>query len=133
MRYKVVVHLSNGDEVQAKVTASTEADALQRVKDTAQFQNFSKTSFVTSYEVEEMQDVTEISIQDRYILQPSQEKGWYIVTDKENLFSIRFQEHHYNETAQVKPIKELPVDALKIATLLREIGEWLALNHADIL
>lgn len=70
----------------------------------------------------------------RYLLQPSEQKpGWWVCTDTENGIVCRFQTHRFNETSQMKFLEDVKQpDALAIARLMREMGDWLAEHHEDI-
>lgn len=67
----------------------------------------------------------------RFKLEKSKEKqDWWILTDTTNLVVIQFKEHCYNETQKVSPIEDSlilnsPNPALKLAKILREMGEYM--------
>ena len=134
-RFKIDIVLTDGREINSTVTADNQAAALERLMSTPQFVDFvadSEQGEAVSVENISISPVDEVPIDPtRYKLQASDEAGWYVVTDTENLFIVRFQEHRYNETAQIKQIQDFPLDAQKVATLLREVGEWLAEHHRD--
>lgn len=70
---------------------------------------------------------------DRFELIPGENLIWK-VTDKENGIVIDFREGLFNKTQVVK----IPAgafkdgDAMRLATILREIADWMALNHMDV-
>ena len=71
----------------------------------------------------------------RYILQHSNEHhdGW-VCTDRENGVVCRFTEHRFNETSRTVFLEDVEnPDPLAIARLMREMGDWLAENHREIL
>lgn len=70
----------------------------------------------------------------RFELKPSQEtKGWYVLTDTKNLVVIKFKEHYYNETQKVSILDEQNfMNAQNIATVLREMGEYMFTNWYSI-
>lgn len=75
--------------------------------------------------------------QQRFILQPSQEPGFWVATDTEHGMVVKFKEHMFNEThhptllnGEAFPTVE---EALRYATYMRELGDWLAENHRDII
>lgn len=70
----------------------------------------------------------------RYLLQHSQTQpdGW-VCTDRENGIVCRFTEHKFNETQKMTFLEDVPnPNPLAIARLMREMGDWLASNHAEI-
>lgn len=137
-KYKVNIVLTDEREINAVVSAENQAEALKRLINAEKFQEFINESGsgeavdVKHVNIEPVEDVP--INPDRYDLRPSEEKnGWWVVTDKENLFLVRFETHRYNETAQILPIEEFPLDAQKVATMLREVAEWLMTYHKNLL
>lgn len=75
----------------------------------------------------------------RFILEESKERdGWCVLTDTENLIVVRFEIHRFNETQQVSVLNEedfmsLPGSpAVRIATVLREMGEWMHRHYYSV-
>lgn len=68
----------------------------------------------------------------RFVLQQSTQQGWWVCTDTENGIVCRFQAHRFNETSKMTFLEDTPQpDALQIARLMREMGDWLGKNHSD--
>lgn len=60
-------------------------------------------------------------------------QGWFRVTDTKWMMVCDFEAHRYNETQLFPELGHLPTDPHKIATAMRELGEWLFAHHyADI-
>ena len=54
-------------------------------------------------------------------------------TDLENGIVCRFQEHQFNETSKITFLEDVQQpDAMQIASLMREMGDWLAENRKDV-
>ena len=70
---------------------------------------------------------------ERFILQPSQEQeNWWVLTDTENQIVVRFENKQFNETQQVTMLEDVDTpNPLVIARMMREIGDYLAINHRD--
>lgn len=70
---------------------------------------------------------------ERFILQPSQEQeNWWVLTDTENQIVVRFENKRFNETQQVTMLEDVETpNPLVIARMMREIGDYLAINHRD--
>lgn len=70
---------------------------------------------------------------ERFILQPSQDKGFWVATDTEHSIVIKFREHEFNETQQVTLLNgdtfKSADEALKYATYMRELTDWIAKEH----
>lgn len=75
-------------------------------------------------------------MEDRFILQPSQEQGFWVATDKEHGIVIKFEEHKFNDTQKVTLLDgntfKSADEALKVATYMRELSDWLAKEHYAI-
>lgn len=68
--------------------------------------------------------------QQRFILQPSQEQGFWVATDQVNGIVIKFKEHQFNETQQVTLLEDAdPNDYKKLAKAMSEVADWLRTNH----
>lgn len=69
----------------------------------------------------------------RYIIQKAKQvaDGW-VCTDTENGIVCRFEAHRFNKTSKMTFLEDVKQpDALKIARLMREMGDWLSENHND--
>lgn len=72
---------------------------------------------------------------ERFLLQKSTTMAdGYVVTDTVNNIVITFKEHQFNDTQNVTFLNDVVnADALHVARIMREIGQWLYENHRDIL
>lgn len=65
-------------------------------------------------------------------MEPSKDKGWWVCTDKLNKIVVRFEHKKFNETQQVAELEDFDeISALKLATTMREISDWLVKYHRD--
>lgn len=67
----------------------------------------------------------------RFLLQIGKEQDTYIVTDSDNHIVCFFKKGQYNSTQKFTFLEDIV--PINLATILRELGDWLALNHADII
>lgn len=69
------------------------------------------------------------------ILQQSQSvKNGYVLTNPEKGIVIRFIAGRFNQTAQVTILEDIEQpEASEIAYYLREMGDWLAVNHPELI
>ena len=67
----------------------------------------------------------------RFSLQPSEKEGFWIARDNEAGITIEFRENNYNEEQNVTLDNQnvTEEDAQRMATALRELGEWLNVEH----
>lgn len=77
----------------------------------------------------------------KYQLEPStQREDWWVLTDIEHEIVILFEEHNFNETQEITLLDDKKLfgncgdeePATYIARLLREMSEWAAQRHPDI-
>ena len=133
-QYQVIITFNDGDQIQSKVAAWNQSDALQRI-----MSNKQATEFITSHDDVKNVDITCLGeykdIPDdpqRFVLSPSQEReGWVVAADRKTNMVFIFMEGAFRESVEYKPLDDMtPLDA---AAAMRELGDWLRLYHADIL
>ena len=72
---------------------------------------------------------------DRFLIQRSATPGCWVATDKENNIVVQFEHGKYNDTQKVTLLNgdtfTNEKEALKVATYLRELADWLRENHYE--
>ena len=72
---------------------------------------------------------------DRFIIQRSATPGWWVATDKENNIVVQFEHGKYNDAQKVTRRSgdtfASEVEAMKVATYLRELADWLREEHYE--
>lgn len=131
-RYEIRITFANGDEAQVRVQGRNKSDALHKTKADARFKEFAegKGSIIS-------EDVTPIPIASidntRFCVTSIENKqGWYVVADLENRIKVEFKKGHYNDMQKVTCFGD-STDALKEATALREIGEFMFNNFKELI
>lgn len=56
-------------------------------------------------------------------------QGWFRVTDTKWMMVCEFEAHRFNETQTFPDMGQMPVDPQKIATAMRELGDWVYMHH----
>ena len=126
MRYYVKIFNEQYDEmIEARVDAKTPQEAIDRVieqdKVKAIVEKWGGEAEVECHEIEDA-----VLDKERFILQPSKEPGWYVLTDEQLLITLRFRAGDYNGSQQVTMLDDKRiVDPLDIATSLRLMGDWM--------
>lgn len=75
---------------------------------------------------------------ERFRLERSQlTKGWWVLIDTVNLVVITFEEGRFNETQKITQIeggeKYTSInDVMAQVSIIREMSDWLAINHYKI-
>lgn len=133
-QYKVRIILSNNEEVDAKVAANSEEQAVKRLVNTEQFKQFAGNAKVKDVLITLLGEYKEVENTARFVFGESKEKpNWFVVTDTTSMFVVRFEKGKYNETAVITPLNDNIKSALEAATVLREIGEYLSKYHPEVL
>ena len=69
---------------------------------------------------------------ERFTLASGKNLMW-TVKDNESGIAIEFREGLLNDSQEVKlPVDFVPVDASRMARIMREIGDWMAENHSEV-
>lgn len=68
----------------------------------------------------------------RYLLQPGIQPGTFICTDTENKIVCHFQKNKFNETQKFTFLEDAQPTLMMLAKIMREMGDYLAANHRDI-
>lgn len=133
-QYKVIITFNDGDQIQSKVAAWNQSDALQRI-----MTNEQAIDFIASHADVKNVDITFIGEYEdvpndpnRFVLTPSQERnGWIVAADRKTNMVFIFMEGVFPDSVEYKPLEDMtPLDA---ATAVRELGDWLRLYHRDLL
>lgn len=69
----------------------------------------------------------------RFILQHSSKPNHWACTDTENKIVCVFEEHKFNDTQKFTVLEDFDSSKfMKLATIARDMGDWLNSNHYDI-
>ena len=132
-RYQVNIKLSNGDELQTKVMARNQADAIRRLKQTPEVVEFIGDNEIVNVDIEPI-PIEPIDNERFAVTTIDNKPGWYVVADLDNLIKIEWKKGMYNETQRVLPIGDgKPLDAQKAATAMREIADYLIANFKELI
>lgn len=66
----------------------------------------------------------------RFKLEKSQDPGWWVLTDTENLIVCKFEEHKFNETQRISVLEDSKFTsdencANKLAHIMAEMGDYM--------
>lgn len=134
-KYNINITLTDGREVRSSVVARNQSDALARLQSTPQYIDFLAENDATIESVcIEPVEIKSIDNSRFYVTNIKNKEGWYVVADLENRIKVEFKKGHYNDMQKVETFKESKEpDALKIATALREIGEFMNNYFKDLI
>lgn len=76
-------------------------------------------------------EMKEIGDQSRFILQESERQNFYTLTDTLNQIVCSFEKGKFNDTQKFSFLNDTQFSAGKVATIMREFGDWLSKNHKD--
>ena len=130
-QYHFNIMLSNGNEVSAIVAASDKESALHRLKEADEFIKFvGDNSIIKITSVEQKNTKLNTS---QFLLQKSKDDGYWVITDTIRNIVVKFKENEFNNTQKCTFLYDTKsINALEFASALREIGEYLMLNHNNI-
>lgn len=131
-RFLINVTLSNKDEVQCRVEARNQKEAIDKLMNVQEFINFVGDKEIKKYEISIDSEKTE-KTDDRFLLQKCKKENFYILTDKENEIVCEFEKGRYNETQKFTMLNDVSIEPLELATIMREFGEFLSKNHKDLI
>ena len=132
-RYQVNIKLSNGDELQTKVMARNQSDAIRRLEQTPEVVEFIGDNEIVNVDIKPI-PIEPIDHERFAVTTIDNKPGWYVVADLDNLIKIEWKKGMYNETQRVMPIGNgKPLDAQKAATAMREIADYLIANFKELI
>ena len=131
-RYKFIIKLSDGNEIQATSVGNSRDEAVERLLALPQTMEFIGAAQVIDVVLVSEEAVQPVPV-DRFILQRASDPNWWVVGDPEGMFVIRFQEHDFNGTWKITYLKDTLSGAAAEARVRREIPEWLQLYHPEVL
>jgi len=131
-RYKFIIKLSDGNEIQATSVGNSRDEAVERLLALPQTMEFIGAAQVIDVALVGEEAVQPVPV-DRFILQRASDPNWWVVGDPEGMFVIRFQEHDFNGTWKITYLKDTLSGAAAEARVLWEIPEWLQLYHPEVL
>lgn len=133
-QYKVIITFNDGDQIQSKVAAWNQSDALQRIMTILQAIDFiDSKQDVKSVDISLIVELADVPDDpQRFVLSPSKEReGWVVAADRKTNMVFIFMEGAFRESVEYKPLDDMtPLDA---AAAMRELGDWMRLYHADML
>lgn len=129
MNYVIMVTAEGGDMVKSRVDATTPLEALAKLAENRQFQIFISGRDIISTTI----TVEPPGSAGMYNLKPSARPGWWVLTDTVNNLVAIFERGRFDESAKIESLFDEPIDALKLATAMRQMGDFLTKHHPDIL
>lgn len=134
MRYNVKIYNERADEmIEVLVEADSEKEAIDKIFSLENAQEMMKDwDAVTEIECHPIEDA--VLDKDRFLLQPSKEDGWYVLTDTQMLITLRFRAGDYNGSQKVTFLDDSRItNPLDIATSLRLMGDYMQKYHRELI
>lgn len=135
MRYYVKIYNEKADEmIEVLVDAENKEQAIDKIFSLDKAKEMMKDwDDVTEVECRPIKEDAVLD-KDRFVLQPSKEPGWYVLTDKKLLITLFFEAGDYNGSQKVKFIDEnLITSPIELATSLRLMGDWMLKYHKELI
>lgn len=134
MRYYVKIYNERADEmIEVLVEADSEKEAIDKTFSLKKAQEMMKDwDDVTEIKCHPIEDA--VLDKDRFLLQPSKEDGWYVLTDTQLLITLRFRAGDFNGSQKVTHLDDSRItNPLDIATSLRLMGDWIQKYHRELI
>lgn len=135
MRYYVKIYNEKADEmIEARVDAKTPEEAIDILMKQDKVTDIVRDKWGGEAEVEchEIEDA--VLDKDRFVLQPSKEDGWYVLTDTQLLITLRFRAGDFNGSQKVTHLDDSRItNPMDIATSLRLMGDWIQKYHRELI
>lgn len=138
MRYYVKLFNERADEmIEARVDAKNEKEAIECV-----FHNPEALKVILSWNLQDIKQecypiedaMFDKERKDRFVLQPSKEEGWYVLTDTQLLITLRFRAGDFNGSQNVTHLDDSRItNPMDIATSLRLMGDWIQKYHRELI
>lgn len=130
--YQVKIKLSNNTEVQARVEARNQSDAIRRLEKSPEFVQFLGDAQILSVDIQPI-ELPPVDNKRFALTTIDNKQGWYIAVDLDNRIKIQFKAHKYNETNSVVKFGEKKQQPIEEATAIRELSDWLLQNFPDLI
>ncbi len=114
----------------------TNADIAKMLgfKDATSYSNSPKRKFYEDTIITIFNSTKDIMSNNRFIVKPSETKGYHIITDTTNMIVVQWQQGDFNNTQKAIELYETShLSVTEIAHSMREIGDYLVKNHAKLL
>ena len=136
MKYIVTITMSDGNEIRAKINGINPDDAIKNLKHNDKVQQFINEQCAPEAFI---QNIDAAPLQPRYDYRAYSD-GSCVCTDTRFGYRVQWQRGQYDTTAEASRItdeeqakfglrEEDDLSELQIATVMREMGEWIATFH----
>lgn len=120
--------------IEARVDAKTQTEAVFRAFHLADVKSIVEKKWNKECEVEVTPIEDAVLDKDRFLLQPSKEPGWYVLTDTKLLITLRFRAGDFNGSQKVTQLDDSRIiNPMDIATSLRLMGDWIQKYHRELI
>lgn len=131
-KYHIKIYLSDHNVIDAKAEANSIEDAVDKIVTTDQARDFIGNNDIERIQLLDTEELKPVP-KERFLLQESTDPGYWVVTDKQNGLVCKFLERQYNKNHKITDLNDSPItDPLTLATALREMGEYLAAQHPEL-
>ena len=132
--YAVTVVFADGNEVHARVEARDRNEARRRVLENEEYKTFAENCPVVDMTIE--RERKEIMPWNNHleVTNVPNKKGWYMAIDLKNNIKLEFKKGDFAKQ-NVYPLRGeefTQVDALNMATAMREIADWLQVFFPEL-
>ena len=131
-RYEITFLLGNGDRIKCRVDAPNGDTAIERIMKQPEFIQGLGNAEILQTTLKEIEPLK--LDKDNYVLQPSKDAGWWVLTDKAHKIVCKFHEGQFNQSQTFTRLFDSnDLDELEYATVMRQFGDYLQTFHKELL
>lgn len=132
-KYELIIKLSTGNEVRARVDARNQSDAIRRLEQSPEFVQFFGDMEILSVDIKPI-EIKPVDNKRFTLTTIDNKEGWYIAVDLDNRIKVEFKAHQYNRTNHIVKFGDGGIaNALEEATAVRELSDWLLQNFPELI
>jgi len=129
-RYKIRFKLSDGNEVNCRISAPSSDVAIARIQSSLEFQTFKEKAEIVSVSTEIDGGAVDIN-PEKFTLKESETPNFWVVSDTARNVVVKFKKGDFAQQKVTVLFEGL--SEIEIATSLKEIGEYVAKYHPELL
>lgn len=131
-RFEITFLLGNGDRIKCRVDAPDGDKAIKRISEQPEFLASLGDAEILKTTFKEIQPLKLDS--ENYVLQPSKDEGWWVLTDKAHQIVCKFHEGQFNQSQTFTRLFDSnDLDELEYVTAMRQFGDYLQTYHKELL
>lgn len=131
-RFEITFLLGNGERIKCRVDAPNGDKAIERIMKQPEFIQGLGNAEILQTTIKEIEPLK--LDPGNYVLQPSKDAGWWVLTDKAHKIVCKFHEGQFKKSQTFTRLFDSnDLDELEYATVMRQFGDYLQAYHKELL